>query len=449
MLRHFLDFRFETVKRRFEYELEQLRKRIHILTGFKIVFNDLDKAIKIIRESSGRPDAAEKLMKVFKLDEIQTDAILDAQLYRLAQLEIKRILDELKEKKAQAEEIEAILASKKRLWTVVKKELGELGEKFGSKRRTKLALGEETPEFNEEAYISRENTNVVLTRDGWIKRVGKLASVEGTRVREGDEVIAVAPGSTLDHVVFLADDGSAYTMRINEVPSSSGYGEPLAKFFRLGDQVKIVNAITCDERFTPPLQVPASGRKKKQDPEEIDEPLPPYLLVVTAFGQVIRTPLEPYRIESTKAGRRYARLNEGDRVVMVQVLRDEDKTIFLASKDGHVIHFAIEEINILSGVGKGVMGIKLNEDDTCLGGAVIRNQNDALVVETSGGKTMEFFGSREVVSRGGKGIEAVKRTDFVRVVPAAITLVNWEELEGKTEEKNGKHEGNGKKGLFD
>jgi DNA gyrase subunit A len=131
------------------------------------------------------------------------------------------------------------------------------------------------------------------------------------------------------------------------------------------------------------------------------------------------------------------------------VLRGEDKSIFLASKDGHVIHFPIEEINILAGVGKGVMGIKLDDDDTCLGGAVIRNQNDALVVETSGGKTMEFFGSREVVSRGGKGIEAVKRTDFVRVVPPAITLVNWEEHEGKTEEKNGKHEGNGKKGLFD
>src|SRR5262249_7719278 len=99
MLRHFLDFRFATVRRRFEYDLEQLRKRIHILQGFKIVFNALDKAIKFIRESDGKPDAAQKLMKAFKLDEIQTEAVLDAQLYRIAQLEIKKILDELKEKK--------------------------------------------------------------------------------------------------------------------------------------------------------------------------------------------------------------------------------------------------------------------------------------------------------------------------------------------------------------
>ena len=101
-----------------------------------------------------------------------------------------------------------------------------------------MASGEDAPEFDEEAYIVRENTNVVLTRDGWIKRVGRLASVEGTRVREGDAVIAVVPGSTLDHVVFFADDGTAYTMRINEVPASSGYGEPIAKFFKLADQVQ-------------------------------------------------------------------------------------------------------------------------------------------------------------------------------------------------------------------
>ena len=98
MLRHFLDFRFATVRRRFEFELEQLRKRIHILEGFRIIFNALDKAIKLIRESDGKADAAEKLIKAFKLDEIQADAILDAQLYKIAQLEIKKILDELKEK---------------------------------------------------------------------------------------------------------------------------------------------------------------------------------------------------------------------------------------------------------------------------------------------------------------------------------------------------------------
>src|SRR5205085_8326589 len=191
----------------------------------------------------------------------------------------------------QAKEIEEILGAKKKLWRVVKDELGELAEKYSQgllagpggkgseRRRTRMAGGDDAPEFDEEAYIVRENTNVVLTRDGWIKRVGRLAAVESTRVRESDEVIAVVPGNTLDHTVFLADDGTAYTMRTNEVPASSGYGEPITKFFRLADQVRIINAVTTDERFTP-----ADGQAKN------GEPPGPYLLVITAQGQSLRTP---------------------------------------------------------------------------------------------------------------------------------------------------------------
>ncbi len=203
MLRYFLDFRLATVRRRFEYELEQLRRRIHLLEGFRIIFNALDKAIKLIRESSGKADASEKLRAAFDLDEEQATAVLDAQLYKIAQMEIQKILDELKEKKAEAAKIEAILASEKKLWGVVKAELTEVGVQYGDRRRTKMGSSEDAVEFDPEAYIVRENTNVVLTRDGWIKRVGRLASVEGTRVREGDEVIAVVPASTLDHVDLL------------------------------------------------------------------------------------------------------------------------------------------------------------------------------------------------------------------------------------------------------
>jgi DNA gyrase subunit A len=440
ILRYFLDFRFATVRRRFEFDLEQLRKRIHILQGFKIIFNALDKAIKLIRESQGKPDAAEKLIKAFKLDEIQAEAILDAQLYKIAQMEIRKILDELREKKAEAERIEAILASKRKLWGVVKQELAEVGDKFGDRRRTRIASSEDELDFDPEAYIVKENTNVVLTRDGWVKRVGRLASVEGTRVREGDEVIAVAPGNTLDHVIFFADDGTAYTMRMNEVPASSGYGEPMSKYFRLADQVKILNAVTTDERFTPPDAKPKNG-----------QPGTPYLLVVTAQGQTLRAPLASFRTASTKAGRRYVRLNEGDRVVMATVLRGDEETIYLASADGHVIHFKVDDINILAGVGKGVMGIKLMEGDTCLGGALMSGRFDKMILETSGGRTMEFGRNKyDVTSRGGKGFAAVKRANFVRVLPPPIELVDWDAIEGKNGNGNAKKgERNGDQGnLF-
>jgi DNA gyrase subunit A len=435
ILQHFLDFRFATVRRRFEYDLEQLRRRIHILEGFRVIFDALDKAIRLIRESEGKEDAAAKLIKTFKLDEIQAGAILDAQLYKIAQLEIKKILDELKEKTAEAEKIEGILRSDKKLWGVIKTELTDLGEKYADRRRTRMGSAEDTPDFDEEAYIVRENTNVVLTRDGWVKRVGRLTSVEGTRVREGDEVIAVVPGSTLDHVIFFADDGTAYTLRMNEVPASSGYGEPITKFVRLGDQVRVIGALTTDERFTPPDEKATNG-----------EPPGPYLLVVTAQGQTLRTPLAPFRTASTKVGRRYVKLNEGDRVVMVTVPREE-KTLYLASGNGHIIHFKIEDINVLAGVGKGVMGIKLEEGDVCLGGALMGGRFDKFVLETSGGRTMEFGPAKyEVTSRGGKGFEAVKRATFVRVVPPPIELVDWDAVEGKGKEaeRNGNH-----KTLFD
>jgi DNA gyrase subunit A len=424
ILRHFLDFRLETVRKRFEFELEKLRKRIHILEGFRTIFNALDQAIRLIRESSGKPDAAEKLQSTFGLDDAQTDAVLDAQLYKIAQLEIRKILDELKEKAAEAKRIAGILASEAKLWGVVKEEMGALEKQFGDRRRTRMASDEDVLEFNEQDYIVRENTTVVLTRDGWIKRVGRLTSVETTRVREGDEVVAVIPGSTLDTVIFFADDGTAYTMRMNEVPASSGYGEPIVKFFKLADQVKVIGAVSTDPRFTPADQPGADG-----------QPGGPYLLAVTQKGQTLRTPLAAFRVESNKSGRRYIRLVEGDRVVTVAVPRDETG-VMLASANGRVIHFNLDEVNVLSGAGKGVLGIHLSRNDTVLGGALIGSRFDALVVETSGGRTMEFRrGAHPPVHRGGKGAEVVKRTKLLRVVPRPIELPDWDAVDGGKPER--------------
>ncbi|VTT97851.1 dna topoisomerase : DNA gyrase subunit A OS=uncultured planctomycete GN=HGMM_F22C11C08 PE=4 SV=1: DNA_topoisoIV: DNA_gyraseA_C: DNA_gyraseA_C: DNA_gyraseA_C [Gemmataceae bacterium] len=424
MLRHFLDFRLATVRRRFEYQLRQLKKRIHILEGFAIIFNALDRAIKMIRESTGKPDAAEKLKAAFKLDDEQVGAILDAQLYKIAQLEIKKIMDELAEKKKEAERIEALLASEKKLWGVIRGELEALAEKFPERRKTRMASDEDVLTFSEEAYIVRENTNVVLTRDGWLKRVGRLAAVESTRVREGDEVVAVIPGSTLDHVVFFADDGTAYTMRMNEVPATAGYGEPITKFFRLADQVKVIAAVTTDPRFTPADQ-PAKG----------DNPPGPYVLVATSAGNVLRLPLAGFRSESTKAGRRYAKLDGGDKVVLARLVGDETG-VMLAAGSGHLIHFPVEEVSVLAGVGRGVVGIKLDEGEACVGGVLVGGRFDKIVLETEKGKNQEFGpGAIKSQKRGGTGAKPGERTRFTRVVPPAIELVNWDEVEGKAKPK--------------
>lgn len=433
LLRIFLDFRLATVRRRFEYDLEQLRRRIHLLEGFKIVFNALDQAIKLIREASGKADASDKLKQTFGLDDVQAEAVLEAQLYKLAKLEIKKILDELREKKAQAEQIEAILACDAKLWQIIKAELQEIEKKYADRRRTRMASDEDVPQFDESAYIQRENTNVVLTRQGWVKRVGRLTSVESTRVREGDEVQAVVPGSTLDHVIFFADDGTAYTARIHDIPASSGHGVPLGKLFKLDDQVRIVAAVGTDPRFVP------SATDK-------DGPL---LVVVTAGGLVVRLPLALVADESTKSGRRYVKLAEGDRVVFVDVAGTDASGLMLASSGGRVLHIRTADIPAVAGPAKGVLGINL-AGETCLGAALVRGPADGLTVETSSGKLLELTAQQhEPTTRGSKGTEAVKRLKLVRVVPPAIALPDWDKAEPAARaDSNGKSAPREGGGLF-
>ncbi|HYH66452.1 MAG TPA: DNA gyrase subunit A, partial [Urbifossiella sp.] len=413
-LRHFLDFRLATVRRRFEYQLRVLQRRIHILEGFAIIFNALDRAIKLIRESTGKPDAAEKLKAAFKLDDEQVTAILDAQLYKIAQMEIQKIIDELAEKRKEAARIQSILASEKKLWGVVRDEFEKLAAAFPERRKTRMAQDEDVLEFDEEAYIVRENANVVLTRNGWLKRVGRLQSLETTRVKEGDEVMAVTPASTLDHVAFFTDDGAAYTMRVNEVPATTGHGEPITKYFKLADGAKVIAAVTTDPRFTP-ADVPDGG---------------PYLLVATSAGNVLRVPLALFRTESTKSGRRFVKLDDGDKAVMAKLVGGETG-VMLASAGGHLIHFGIDSVNVVSGAAKGVLGIKL-EGDQCVGGVLVGGRFDKLQLETEAGKVQEFGpGAIKIQNRGGKGEKPGVRTKFVRVLPPPIELVNWDEIDGK------------------
>ncbi|GAB4148678.1 MAG: DNA topoisomerase IV subunit A [Planctomycetaceae bacterium] len=417
MLQHFLDFRFTTVRKRFEYQLEQLLRRIHILEGMEIIFNGLDKALRIIRKSQGKQDAAQKLMKAFPLDTEQTNAILELQLYRISQLEIDHILEELEEKRAEAKRIQRILASNKRLWKVVETELNELADEFSNRRRTGIGSVEEIAEYDPQAYIIRENTNVVVTREGWLKRVGRLQKVESTRVREGDVVQDVVPGSTLENVILFASDGTAYTLPIDKIPATTGYGEPLAKHVRMADGASIVAAISTDPRFTP------------EDKKVRKQPTPkPYLLIATAKGQVMRLSLSGFRLPSTKVGRKFCRLRGNDKVVFTELVDDAD-TMFLATKNARVIHFSIDEVPILAAAGKGVIGIKLEKGDEVLGGVQLARPSDCLRVINTNGKPLSFGQQKYgVTSRGGKGVKTSQRNGFQEIVHPAIELVDWAEL---------------------
>jgi len=304
------------------------------------------------------------------------------------------------------------------MWTLIRTELEEMAAEFGDKRRSEFGSVTEVAEFDATTYIVKENTNVVVTTDGWVKRVNSLSSVSKTRVREGDNVLAVVPGSTLANAVFLSSDGVAFTIPIDQIPVSSGYGEPLAKHVKLGDGASIVSALTTDSRFVEAVE----DNSKKWGP---------LLLVGTRMGQVLTIPYYSFRTPSTKAGRKYCRLRKDDEVMYCQLITDAE-TVFFASKKARVLHFSLAEVPMLTNAGKGVRGIRLDVDDFVLGVVQLSRPSDCLRVLNSNDKELVFGQQKyQVTSRGGRGVMTSKRSDFQKVIQSDIQLVDWAEMEGE------------------
>jgi DNA gyrase subunit A len=395
MLGHFLDFRLEVVERRFKYQLKQLEARIHILDGFVTIFDALDQLIKLIRTSDGKEDAAAKIIKQFKLDAEQTDAILELKLYRLAKLEIHVIRDELAQKTAEAKKIKAILKSEDKLWTVIKDELKATTAELGTPRRTKTGGASEEVAFDEDAFIVDEDAHIVVTRDGWIKRVRELKDPNQTRVRDGDEVTHVLAGSTKEKVIFFTNRGSGYVIKINDIAATTGYGDPAQKYFKFADGERIVSAMTLDPRAM----------------------IAPTLLAISRNGFGLRFATSAHAEITTKAGRRYAKPGDGDEIIGVVACNDSD-VVVAATRDGHVLLCKADEIAKLEGPGRGVTVIKTDDDDMVIG-FIAGAKGDQLVVENEkGGKRLEIAADpKQVQGRGGKGHHLVKRAQLVVVAP--------------------------------
>ncbi len=410
MLTQFLKFRFDVVTKRTAFDLEQLRRRIHVLEGFAVVFDALDETIRIIRKSQGKKDAAEKLVVRFKLDAEQVDAILELRLYRLAQLEINLIREELGEKGKEASRLASLLKSEPARWKLIRIELEGVKAKFAQKRRTKVGGVVDEPEYDAEAFIVDEDATVILTQQGWLKRQREVKDLSTVRVREGDQVIGLGFGSTKSSLAFFSNLGTCYVGRIVDVPATTGYGDPVQKLFKMTDGERIVAMMSFDSRV---LLVPSAT--------DDSEPEPPYAVVVTKTGQMLRFSLRGHREPSTRAGRKYARLSEGDEVVFVGLTRKRQH-VACATRNGLGLATDVEEAPLLSGAGKGIMLIKLHDDDAVVGGALLSKSSDDLVVETDKGKQMRVSLAFVAGARASRGEAIVKRSQIVRVVPPEITL---------------------------
>jgi DNA gyrase subunit A len=436
ILWHFLHFRLEVVTKRLENELASLEKRIHILEGFALIFDALDEIIKIIRNSDGKADAAQKIMKRFPadasndereqsgpsrgLDEEQTDAILELKLYRLAKLEINLILDELKDKQKRARQIRKLLREDTKdtnasgRWKIVREEIEGVIDQYGkaapNKRRTTIDADDAELEYSEEDFIVAEDCHVLVTTDGWVKRQKQITDPSKSRLRQGDSVLAVLAGNTRGTVGFFSSKGVCYTARMIDIPASTGFGEPIQKLFKMKDGERIIAAMSFDPRVIGSVE---------EAPEYYPET---HALAASSSGYALRFCLAPFVDPSTRSGRRFARVS-GDAAIVDVLPIHGDETVLAVTKNCRAMVCAVDEVNYLSGPGKGVMLIRIAKDDELLGFKASTGDRDLLTVETNrGAKKTISTAKYRVTGRGGRGIEIQKNGKIAKIItppPAA------------------------------
>jgi DNA gyrase subunit A len=416
LCRHFLDFRLEVVTKRFEHELQEVEARLHILAGLALIADSLDQVIKIIRNSSSRKEAREKLMSAFRLDEEQTEAILETRLYQLARLEVDKINNEQAEKEKRAKELRSLLNDKKKRWAVIRGELLELGKRYGDKRRTALRAGEELT-YDPEAYIVHEEATVVLSRDGWIKRLRELKDPTSTRLREGDAIHSILNGTTRDRLVLFTNKGVSYIMKVYDVPASTGYGEPIQTLFNFqdGERVVATTIIFGESPAKENTEEPANGEAQGElftSASAQASPLEgPLYLLATAHGMGFQ--FRPNFEETTRSGRKVARLSDDDEVVSVKPIGG-GRTVCVTAA-GRMLAFPTEDVNELTGPGRGVILMRLDKDDHLIGAVTTVPGRGVTVVNADGNDRAVALKEIPLGQRAGKGDRVIKRTTLVSV----------------------------------
>ncbi len=422
VLRQFLAFRLDVITRRIRFDLALLEKRIHILLGFEKIFDALDEAIRIIRASKEKSDAAQRLMHRFGIDHLQADAILEIKLYRLAQMEIDLIRSELEEKLHQARVLEQLLEDEPARWRLIREELRDLKKKFGDERRTQVSGPDEAVEFNAEDYIVDEDVYVIVTADGWVKRQRSYTELSSIRVREGDSVQWALPGSTRQTVVFFTNRGKAYSARIESLPATTGHGAPVQKLFDFSDGEVIVGVVSTDERALP------RGIKEVQDQQMLfDEDgqlleAGPFVVAVSSGGFCLRVSLSNFKDASTRSGRQFMKL-PGESSVIAVFPASGEENVCLATGNGFALIYPVRQIPVVKSAARGVIAIRLSSGDTVLGFALSAAARQGLEVETSRGRTEVVRTTKFAVSnRGNKGKSIIKRGTIGRVVQPVVEI---------------------------
>jgi DNA gyrase subunit A len=420
--RYFLDFRKEIVTKRLRYELSVILKRLHILLAFAAIFNNLDRAIKLIRSSKARKEAHDKLKVEFKLDDDQVNAILEIPLYRLVSLEINKIIEEKNEKTAEKERIEAILKSGKKIWGEVRRELEEIEKKHGDKRRTKIR-SLDVVEVSVEDFVEHEDVVLILSRNGWLRKVKSVGDVSTLKFKENDGLLGLVRINTRDPAAIFTSFGQVYVQRTLSLPlTRGGFGDPVQSLFKFGDGEKVLALVSLAPqdvatafKLGPGALTKTGDDKNQQMALDFSSKAGAALeaLVVSEQGFGFLFPLANLG-ETTRAGKKVMSLKDNDR--MAGFALAVAKHVFMVGTNGKGFLLPREEITRLSGAGAGVRLMKL-PDDAALAAFKFAEPSDTVTLVFDDG-TQKPLRLKEVpvYNRGSQGVFVAKRKTVITIL---------------------------------
>ena len=418
VLEYYLKHREEVIVRRVKHDLMKAQERAHVLEGLKIALDNIDEVIKTIKKSEDRDAARKNLMAKFKLTEIQANAILDMKLATLANLERKKIEDELAEKKKLIKELTLILKNRELVLEIIHKELQTIADKYNDERRTKVVAGS-LGEFSEEDLMPLEDAVIVLTDSGYVKRMNPTVvkaqhrggkGMTGVSTKEEDAVTHFISCETHDNALFFTSAGRVFQTKVWEIPEASrqSRGKAAVNFLALSQDEQIAAVLTYNEK-----SLKAKGVEK-------------YFVMATQNGLIKKTPIADFS-SVRHSGLIAIKIKKGDALQWVKASSGEDQIIMVTSQ-GQAIKFSEKDSRSMGRATAGVMGIRLHKDDRVVGMDVI---SSALAKDTGakilvvmengfGKKTLLKFYKKQ--NRGGSGVKTAKITPKTGAIVAAFAV---------------------------
>jgi len=418
ILSEFISHRKEVIKRRSLYDLRKAEEREHILLGLKKALDKIDRVITIIRSSKDAGIAKFNLMKEFKFSELQAVAILEMRLQKLAGLERKAVENELEEKQNFIKEMKELLASPKKMLSIVSRELKEIREKYQDERRTKIVKGG-VKEINDEDLIPEAETMLVFTAGGYVKRTDPSeyhsqkrggVGVVDLETKEEDFVTMLVSGSTHNDLLFFTNLGKAYQMKMYDIPE----GRRATK----GKSIMNFLSLSGDEKVTSILTLPKEIKKS-----------PVSLMLITKNGTAKKMSALSFQ-DVRRSGIISIRLDKGDQLVQA-LITDKGDEVMVATSGGQSIRFKESDIREMGRTAGGVRGIKLGKTDEVISVDVVRkDKKDGafLTMSANGFGKKTTLKEYKIQKRGGSGIKTAK------VTPKTGKLIVAKVLSGEEEE---------------